>query len=155
MRTALPPIHEDATTLKQRFKAEPHPARRQRLQVLYLLASGQARTRRAAAALVGVARNTVGLWLTTYQQGGLTALLDVSIPAGKAKPLTADQIAQLQAKLDDPTGFASYTAIQCWIRTTFGVEMTYNAVHKLVRYKLGAKLKVPRPTHPKKTLKRL
>jgi len=29
--------------------------------------------------------------------------------------------------------------------------MTYNAVHKLVRFNLKAKLKVPRPSHPKTT----
>jgi hypothetical protein len=31
-----------------------------------------------------------------------------------------------------------------------GVTLSYNATHKLVRYTLGAKLKVARPSHIKK-----
>ena len=59
--------------------------------------------------------------------------------------------ATVAAAAAEPTGFASYGAIRAWINTTFGTTMTLNAVHKLVRYKLGAKPKVPRPTNPKKT----
>jgi len=151
MRTAIPPIHEDAATLKQRFKHEHHPAKRQRLQALYLLASQQADSRRTVAALLGVGRNAVGRWLAIYAAGGLDALLAVYVPAGKAPALTPDQLAQLEAKLADPTGWASFEAIRVWINTTFGTDLTYNAVHILVRYKLGAKPKVPRPTNPKKT----
>ncbi len=62
-----------------------------------------------------------------------------------------DQMAILQAKLAEPAGFASYGAIRTWIKTTFGTTMTLNAVHRLVRYTLGAKRKVPRPTNSKKT----
>ncbi len=119
--------------------------------MLYLLASRQATTRVTVAALLGLSRNTIGRWLTLYTTGGVDALLHVYRPAGKAPALTADQIAQLQAKLVDPAGFATYQAIRAWINTTFGTPMTLNAVHKLVRYKLGAKPKVPRPTNPKKT----
>jgi len=50
-----------------------------------------------------------------------------------------------------PEGFASYRAVQAWIAQELGVSMSYWAVHKLVRYHLGAKLKVPRPSHPQKT----
>jgi len=151
MYQEIPPIGEDADMLKQQFTAERHPVKRQRLHMLYLLASRQATTRRTVAALLGLSRNTVGRWLTLYTTGGLDGLLQVYRPAGKAPALTADQLAQLQAKLGDPTGFATYQDIRAWINTTFGTSMTLNAVHKLVRYKLGAKPKVPRPTNPKKT----
>ncbi len=151
MYQEIPPIVEDADTLKQQFTAERHPVKRQRLHMLYLLASRQATTRVTAAALLGLSRNTIGRWLALYTTGGLAGLLQVYRPTGKAPALTAEQIAQLQTKLADPTGFASYEAIRVWINTTFGTTMTLNAVHKLVRYKLGAKPKVPRPTNPKKT----
>lgn len=151
MYQEIPPIGEDADTLKQQFTAERHPVKRQRLHMLYLLASRQATTRVTVAALLGLSRNTIGRWLTLYTTGGLDALLQVYRPAGKAPALTADQLAQLQAKLADPTGFATYQDIRAWINMTFGTSMTLNAVHKLVRYKLGAKPKVPRPTNPKKT----
>jgi hypothetical protein len=60
MRNALPVIRTEATTLKQRLHHEPHGRKKPRLQRLYLLASGQAQTRRDVAQLLGVHRNTVG-----------------------------------------------------------------------------------------------
>jgi transposase len=154
MRKAVPTIHESADHLKHLFKQERQPAKQQRLHALYLLASGQARYRQEVATLLGVDRNTVGRWLAQYAQGGLAALLDVYVPAGKAPALTPEQLAQLQQALAQPQGFASYGTIRQWIATTLGVSLTYNAVHKLVRYKLRAKLKVPRPTHIKKRRRR-
>lgn len=151
MRNALPILHQSATELKHRLKAERHPAKRHRLQALYLLASHQATSRQEVAALLGISRNTVGRWLTIYAEGGLDALLAVYIPAGKAPPLTPDQLRQLQAALDHPAGWESYEAIRTWINTTFALSLSYTVVYKLVHDKLGARPKVPRPRHPKKT----
>lgn len=150
MRKDMPTIMEDADGLKRQFKAERHPAKRQRLQALYLLASQQAHSRSELATMLGISRNTIAVWLRTYAAGGLPALLQVYVPAGKPPTLTAPQLAQLTARLAEPTGESSYVEVQRWLNTTFGLDLTYNAVHKLVRYTLGAKLKVPRPSHPKK-----
>ncbi len=150
MNKVVPVIHESADELKQRLARERHPAKHQRLHALYLLASGQARFRGDVARLLGLDRNTVGRWLDQYAQGGLPALLALYVPAGKRKPLAPDQLAQLRQRLDDPQGFASYDAARQWIQDTFGVALTDTATHKLVRYKLGAKLKVARPAHIKK-----
>lgn len=150
MRHPVPTIAESADELKAQLSQERHPAKRTRLHALYLLASDQAHSRQEVAVLLGVDRNTVGRWLTTYQQGGLPALLTVYVPAGKRKPLTPDQLLTLQQALAQPQGFASFGAVQQWIAATFGVQLSYNATRKLVRYKLGAKLKVPRPSHQKK-----
>lgn len=150
MHRAIPEICESADELQRLLKQERRHARQQRLHALYLLASKQAHQRSEVAALLGVNRNTVGRWLDHYQRGGIDALLDVYVPAGKRKPLTPDQLVELQQALAQPHGFGSYDEIRSWIATTFGVELSYNAVHKLVRYKLRAKLKVPRPSHTKK-----
>ncbi|MDP9312678.1 MAG: helix-turn-helix domain-containing protein [Chloroflexota bacterium] len=150
MNNALPPIHESTEELQELLARERRREKQQRLHALYLLASGQARSRITVAALLSVSRDTIGRWLTTYAQGGLPALLDIYIPAGKVPALTPDQRAQLQAALARPEGFASYGAVQQWIAAELGVRMRYHAVHKLVRYTLRAKLKVPRPTHIKK-----
>lgn len=150
MRQPVPTIAESADALKALLTHERHPPKRTRLHALYLLASAQAHSRQEVAALLGIDRNTVGRWLTTYAQGGLPALLAVYVPAGKRKPLTPDQLQRLQQALAQPHGFASFGAVQQWIVDTFGVPLSYNATRKLVRYKLGAKLKVPRPSHQKK-----
>lgn len=151
MKRPLPTIHESAESLKDQMQSERDSLKKQRLHVLYLLASGQATQRQQVAQLLGVHRNTVGRWLTIYEQSGLSELLQVTPPPGATPALNAAQQAHLRAALTDPTGFASYQAVQQWIASTFGIEMQYQAVHKLVRYKLGAKLKVARPTHFKKT----
>ncbi len=150
MNKAIPIIHESADEIKQMFNRERQPAKQQRLHALYLLASGQARRRTEVAALLSVDRNTVGRWLAQYEQGGLPALLAVYIPAGKPPPLSTEQVVHLQAVLQQPEGFASYEAVRQWIADHLGVHLTYNATRKLVRYKLGAKLKVARPSHQKK-----
>lgn len=150
MNKAVPVIHESADALKQLLARERHPAKHQRLHALYLLASGQARFRADVARLLGLDRNTVGRWLDQYAAGGLPALLTIYVPAGKRKPLSPAQLTQLRQRLADPQGFASYDAVRRWISDTLGVTLSYNATHKLVRYQLGAKLKVVRPSHIKK-----
>ncbi len=72
------------------------------------------------------------------------------MPAGKAPALTPEQLGQLQQRLAQPDGFASYGEIQQWIATTLGVSMGYHAVHTLVHDKLRARPKVARPSHEKK-----
>jgi Homeodomain-like domain len=88
MRNALPVIREDAATLKQRLQREHDGRTRPRLQMLYLLVSGQAHTRRDVAQLLGVHRNTIGHWLARDVTGGLETLLDLYVPAGKPLSLS-------------------------------------------------------------------
>ncbi len=56
---------------------------------------------------------------------------------------------QLKERLNQPQGFKSYGEIQNWLNQRFGVDLAYKSVHKIVRYKLKAKLKIPRPQSPK------
>jgi putative transposase len=150
MNRTMPPIHESAADLKQRRQQERDPRKRQRLHALYLLTSGQARRRHQVATLLGLDRNTIGRWLSLYAQGGLPALLDIYVPAGKAPALTPAQLDHLQQRLAQPAGFASYGEIQQWIATTLGVQLGYHAVHTLVHDKLRARPNVARPSHEKK-----
>jgi putative transposase len=54
---------------------------------------------------------------------------------------------KLVEELADPEGFSSYEEVQTWLKAVGDVEMSYTGVHKLVRYRLKSKLKVPRPSH--------
>lgn len=150
MNRAVPPILESADHLKLLLSHERHPAKRQRLHGLFLLASGQARFRSDVATLLGLDRNTISRWLSLYHQGGLPKLLNLYVSPGKAPALSSSQLAQLKARLAQPEGFASYGDIQQWIATNLGVQMGYHAVHTLVHDKLGAHPKVARPSHEKK-----
>ncbi|WP_399377359.1 winged helix-turn-helix domain-containing protein [Thermosynechococcus sp. JY1332] len=60
-------------------------------------------------------------------------------------------MAQLQERLQDPSGFDSYKAIVQWLRQEHQLEVAYPMVHRIVRYELGAKLKGPRPRHQQQT----
>lgn len=150
MRRGMPVIGEGVEELKKRMQGEKEGVKRQRLQMLYLVASGQARERQAVAAMLGVHRNTVGKWLACYEREGVEGMLEVRVPPGARAALNAAQVADLRGALAQPHGFGSYGEVQRWIETTFGVVMTYAATHKLVHTKLGATLKVARPSHPKK-----
>jgi transposase len=149
MRNALPAITEDAATLKQRLQREHDGRKKSRLQMLYLLASGQAQTRREVAQLLGVHRNTIGPWLARYTTGGLETLLDLYVPPGKPSSHPPGILAALEQALRQPTGFASYEALRQWVRQIYHLDINYHTLYTIVRPKLKAKLKVPRPSHTK------
>jgi transposase len=150
MRKALPVIREDAATLKQRLRREHDGRKKPRRQMLYLLASGHVQTRQAVARLLGVHRHTVGHWLAIYEARGLEALLDLYVPAGKPLSLPPGVLAALEQALRHPTGFASYEALRQWVQQHHHLDVNYHTLYTIVRTKLKAKLKVPRPSHPKK-----
>ncbi len=154
MNTKLPPIAESPQQLQSQFKAERDAKRRLRLQALYLLASGQARSRVTLAQLLAVHRHTIKAWLALYEAGGLAALLSINKAPGKRSALSPLVLHQLQERLAQVQGFASYGEIQQYLAQSHHVYLRYSTVHALVRYKLCAKPKAPRRSHPKKRLKR-
>lgn len=152
MNKPLPTITESLEALQKRLRTEPEAKKRQRLQALYLLARGQARSRLAAAQLLAVHRHTVSAWLTLYAEGGLKALLTIHKAPGKGSTLTPSVLEKLRTRLAQPQGFASYGQSQQYLTQEHHVALSYSAVHALVRYKLRAKPKAPRRSHPKKSL---
>jgi transposase len=150
MRKALPVIAEDADILKQRLQHERDGRKKPRLQMLYLLASEQAQTRLEVAQLLGVHRNTIGHWLRRYEGGGLEALLQMYIPAGKPLSLPPDVLAAIEQALRQEAGFASYEALRQWVQQTYHLEVNYHTLYTIVRARFKAKLKVPRPSHTNK-----
>ena len=154
MYKALPTITESAEALQHRFRTEKDPQKRQRLQALYLLATGHAASRLAVAELLAVHRHTVRAWLATYEKGGLDTLLTIKKAPGIRSALTHAVRAKLQTRLHQPRGFGSYREIQQYLATDHHVHLAYSTVHGVVRYQLQAKPKSPRRSHPKKTLTR-
>jgi transposase len=156
MYQPLPSITEDLNTLSARLRQERDPQCRPRLHLLVLLKSGQVTTRGQAATHLAVHRNTITHWLQRYRAGGLEALLTYKEPGAPAgqKTLPSAVFEQLKARLATPTGFASYLEVQQWLRDEFALEVPYKTLHGIVRYQLKAKLKRPRPSHAKKTLRK-
>jgi transposase len=150
MRLAIPPITEHEAELKQRLQREHDSHKKLRLQMLYLLASGQAHDRQEVARLLGVHRNTIGRWLALYAARGLDALLATYVPAGKPVSLAPEVLVSLEQALRRPEGYASYEALRQWVARTHGVQVKYKTLYTLVRTRFRTKLKVPRPSHTKK-----
>jgi transposase len=151
MKQPIPPIHETPEALKRLLAAERDAQKQQRLQALYLLQTQQARTRLHVARLLGVSRNTVGRWLTAYKTGGVPQMLTIAKAPGRVPLLSEAMREALCQRLAEPGGFASYKAIWQWLRQEHGVPVAYKTVHRVVRYTLRAKLKVPRKSHIKKS----
>jgi transposase len=151
MRNPVPPILEDAATLKARLRHEHDGHKKPRLQMLYLLATQQAQDRQDVARLLGIHRNTISRWLARYAAGGLEALLATYVPPGKPVSLAPDVLASLEQALRRPEGFASYEALRRWVAKTHGLQIKYKTLYTLVRTRFKTKLKVPRPSHTKKS----
>ena len=150
MNKKVPEIAESVEDLKARLRKANKKHEILRLQMLYLLKSGQAKNRVQVSTLLGVDRASVGTWLSAYETEGLEKLLSRGYAPGRTPLLTEAQQAVLLSVLQKPEGFTSYVQIQAYIAETFGVQMTYKAVYAMVHDKWGAKLKVPRPSHVKK-----
>ena len=144
-------IREHVNELRQRLQYEHDGHKKLRLQMLYLLASGQAHSRQEVAQLLGVHRNTIGRWLAIYGTGGLPALLATYVPAGKSVSLAPAVLARREQARRRPEGSASDEALRPWVRRTHGVEVKYKTLYAMVRTRFRAKLKVPRPSHTKKS----
>jgi transposase len=156
VKKPIPPILEEIEELKELLKSEKRSQHKQRLQALYLLKTKQAKTRIQVASLLGVHRDTVGRWLNTYQEGGLSSLLDVYLPSGKKSSPSPSLLTALENKLrDEKDSFRSYKEAWIWLRKYHDYPYAYSTCHALLHYKLQAKLKVPRKSHKKKDEKKV
>ena len=153
MRKALPEIRESIFELKHLLRTEKKARRKERLRMLYLFRTGQARTRKSAAQMLSVHRTTISCWLDAYERGGLGRLLHMKTKPNHKSSLPPHVLHTLKRKLRRRRGFNSYKAIQIWLRKRFSLSVAYSTVHCIVRYGLKAKLKVGRKSHVKKNEK--
>lgn len=156
MRRPLPPIHESLEDLQTRLRQCRDGRLKWRLQLLILIKQEGVSSRQEAAQRLAQHRNTIGQWLSRYESEGLDGLLRLGQPGAPAGggQLTPALRQALQARLAEPQGFGSYEEVRHWLYDEFGQRVAYSTVHRWVRDKLKAKLKRPRPVHPKKTLPR-
>ena len=64
---------------------------------------------------------------------------------GKVPSISGSDLERLKKRLQEPSGFQSYGQIQQWFKSELGLCVAYITVYEIVRKRLGAKLKVPRP----------
>jgi transposase len=138
-------IHESVEELKALLSNQSTARLRDRVRALYLRKTAQVQTRRELAALLGCDESTIYRWFCTYQSRGMSGLLQLSPSSGRPSKVTADVLESLKERLAQRQGFRSYGEIQQWLAQHHQVQAAYQTIHGIVRYKLKAKLKVPRP----------
>jgi transposase len=120
--------------------------------MLVLIKEGKCNTRKGVAKRLGVHRNTIRDWLSKYESGGLDALVEIKSPGAPSgqRSLPERILSSLLECLASSSGFGSYVELQRWLKETHNLSIKYKTLHRIVRYELKAKLKVPRRSHEKK-----
>lgn len=138
-------IAESEEKLKKLLQTSNLGNQKEKLQMLWWIKSGQVKEQQEIGLRLAKDTSTVTRWLQRYRSGGLSELLKIKKAPG-AKPKIPDAvIAGLEQELKNEVGFSSYGAIVEWLKKEYELDVEYGTVYALVRYKLGAKLKVPRP----------
>lgn len=145
-------VAESAESLRALMKKQKIVLSYAKLQALYLIKIQAAETIRYLAVMMGRSESTIYYWLGLYREGGLSLLLEEPPKTGRPKKLNIETVAKIQQELSDPEGFVSYREIQLWILACLNLEISYSTVHRIVRYELQSKLKVPRPIHEKQSV---
>jgi transposase len=113
--------------------------------MLWWVKSGQVTQQQEIAERLGRDTSTITRWLQKYRGGGLKVLLEINKAPGAVRKLSDEVLADLQQQLATPEGFSSYGEIGEWLKLKHELTVEYATVYQWVRYRLGAKLKVPRP----------
>lgn len=138
-------ITESAEDLKQLLRSQKSASDKERVQLLYLLKSEQAKTVQAAAEVLGRHRVTVQEWLRLYRKRGLAGLLEHKPRVGRQPSIPHWAQEALRKRLQQQQGFNSYGEICQWLERELGIISPYKTVHQLVHYRLKASPKVARP----------
>jgi transposase len=138
-------ITESETDLKKQLQHVREAIHKEKLQMLWWLKSGQVTQQQAIGERLGRDTSTVTRWLQKYRCGGLVELLQSRKAPGNERKIKGAVLADLQQQLQNPEGFRSYGAIVEWLEHKHGLTVEYGTVYATVRYRLGAKLKEPRP----------
>ncbi|TFI52262.1 helix-turn-helix domain-containing protein [Mastigocladus laminosus UU774] len=138
-------ITESEEELKKRLQTARLGNQKEKLIMLWWLKSGQVQEQQELGKRLGRDTSTVTRWLQKYRNGGLSRLLEVNKAPGANRKINDAAIAALKRELETGKGFSSYGAIVEWLKQEHGIDIEYGTVYAWVRYRFGAKLKVPRP----------
>ncbi|OUL26871.1 hypothetical protein BV372_26145 [Nostoc sp. T09] len=148
-------IQESVEELEGLVRQQKNARLKERIQALYLI-KGQEMSVSAIAKILGKHRGTVHRWLADYRERGIEAVVEFGTSSGRKRAIPDWAVSSLKKQLEEPEGgFQRYTQIQHWLDITLGVQAEYATVHHLARYRLKAKLKVPRPRNRKQDKEKL
>lgn len=138
-------IRESVEYLEKSLRHACSASQKERVQMLWWIKSGQVTQHQELGHRLGRDSSTISRWLGKYRQGGLSKLLEEKSSPGRAWKIDGEMLEQLKVRLQQSEGFKSYGEIQHWLEQQFDTVVNYKTVYNTVRYRLNAKLKVPRP----------
>lgn len=148
-------IHQSEDELKQMLGQQKTASDKERIQLLYLLKSGQVKRVQDAAPIMGRNRVTLQKWLSRYRAGGLAQLLEKKARPGRPRVIPSWAEEALQKRLQERQGFDRYQEICDWLEIHLGISAKYKTVHQLVHYRLHASPKVPPPVSVEQSSERI
>ncbi len=138
-------ITESEEEIKKRLQTANIGSQKEKLHMLWWIKSGQIKEQQEIAKRLAKDTSTVTRWLQKYRAGGIAELLLIKKAPGAKRKIDDEALAALEQELKTGNGFSSYGAIVEWLKHEQGIDVEYATVYAWVRYRLGAKLKVPRP----------
>ena len=138
-------IAESEEELKKRLQTAQLGNQKEKLLLLWWQKSGQVNQQQEIGLRLGRDTSTITRWLQKYRAGGLSSLLEIKKAPGAKRKINDEALTALKRELETETGFSSYGAIVEWLKLQHGQNIEYGTVYAWVRYRLGGKLKVPRP----------
>jgi transposase len=148
-------IPESLEHLEKSLAKSRTASQKERLQMLVWLKQGEVSSRHELSVRCNRDKATITRWVGAYKRGGLQQLLRVGKAPGATPKLHGEALEKLKVRLAQPEGFSSYGEIQQWLKDTCNLELNYGTVYQWVRYRLKAKLKVPRPRSLKQDPKKV
>lgn len=139
--------HAQAEEVLCLFSKEKPGWRKERLLAIKLGLENKL-TNKQIANLVGCHPDSINNWFKLFRDGGLAKLLLKDKGNGRPSALNEAQMEAFRLELEKGqwrTGAEAYA----WLKENFKVTFHPNNIYKYLK-KLGARLKVPRPSHRKK-----
>ncbi len=144
-------IEDIVTELKIIMSQQWTVTNRHKVQEVYLLKSGLSQSITDVAEVWRVHRITLQRWFKQYSEGGLSSLLKLGQSTGKSRAISSEIIAEISTKInEDSCEFKSYKEIAISVEENYQLSVKHQTLHKQIRYRMKAKLKVPRRLSNKK-----
>src|SRR5512147_715777 len=105
-------ITETVDELKQLMHTQQRAKLKERIQALYLLKNGRAKTLQDVVDFLGRSKSTIESWLTLYRKKGWLGLLSCNYHGGQPPAIPEPILTELREKLSQPPGCKSYGEIQ-------------------------------------------
>ena len=151
MMKAMINIKESLEEIDTKMKKQKEANKLQRVQMLYIIKIGKAKTRKEVAEILGLNRETVGDWLKKYEETGVEGLLEIKTKGGSKASLSEEIIEAIREKLAQAEdGFLSYKQLKKWVEEKFSITTTYWQIYYAATEILPSRLAVPRKSHIKK-----